>query len=107
MKRLPAVISLVASAALGFLAVATCLGFSSAATPAVWHVAGFAWLVGLLGICSTDYSPRRPYEVRATASPRASVAAAPAVGRPARRSVAVEAMATLGLGDDPATVTMS
>jgi len=107
MKRLPAVVTLVASAALGFLAVATCLGFSSAATPAVWHVAGFAWLVGLLGICSTDYSPRRPYEVRATASPRAAVAAAPAVVRPPRRTAAVAAMATLGLGDDPATATLS
>ena len=107
MKRLPAVVTLVASAALGFLAVATCLGFSSAATPAVWHVAGFAWLVGLLGICSTDYSPRRPYHVRATASPRAAVAAAPAVVRPPRRTAAAAAMATLGLGDDPATATLS
>ena len=107
MKRLPAVVTLVASATLGVLAVTTCLGFTSAAFPMAWDVAGFAWLVGLLGICSYDYSPRRPYQVRATASPRESVAVAPAVVRPSRRTVAAEAMATLGLGDEPATVTMS
>ncbi|HTX64419.1 MAG TPA: hypothetical protein VMD31_01490 [Opitutaceae bacterium] len=106
MKRFPAVVSLVASAALGVLAVATCLGFAPAAFPLVWHVAGFAWLVGLLGVCSTDYSPRRPYVVGAAR--RAEPVPAPAAVRaPRRAAAAATAMAPLGLGDEPATVTMS
>jgi hypothetical protein len=107
MKNLPGIISLFAIASLAVLAVASVLGFSSPSWSVVTRVVGFSWAAGVLAMFVTDYAPRHTYQVGAAArTAEAMPEAVPAKARPYARAVPAEAMATLGLANDPATVSL-
>ena len=98
MKNLLGIVSLLAVASLAVLAVASVLGVSSPSWSVVTRIVGFSWAAGVLALFVTDYAPRRLNSYCAEAKPEA----VPVV----RAAVTAEAMATLGLANDPATVSM-
>ena len=105
MKNLLGIISLFAIASLAVLAVASVLGFSSPSWSLVTRVIGFSWAAGVLAMFVTDYAPRRSYSVGAVEPAAEAVpAVVPAKARP--YADAVPAMATFGLANDPATVSL-
>ena len=99
MKNLPGIISLFAIASLAVLVVASVFGVSCPYASLAWRIVGFSWATGVFAIFVTDYAPRHSYGVSAEAKSED----VPAV----QTTVTAEAMATLGLANDPATVTMS
>ena len=98
MKNLHGIISLFAIASLALLVVASAFGVSIPYASVAWRMVGFSWAAGVLSIFVTDYAPRRLNSYCAEAKPEA----VPVV----RAAVTAEAMATLGLANDPATVSM-
>jgi hypothetical protein len=105
MKNLLGIISLFAIASLAVLAVASVLGFSSPSWSLVTRVIGFSWAAGVLAMFVTDYAPRRSYSVGAVEPAAEAVPEiVPAKARP--YADAVPAMATFGLANDPATVSL-
>lgn len=115
MKNLPCIIFLSAIASLLLLAVACSLG----APIQYWYVAARILAVsgaaGMLAIFLADYAPRPSYHVGAlqTAEPAPAarvVASRSRVGRSSERpfdiTVVEGAMATLGLRNDPVTVSL-
>ena len=117
MKNLLGIISLFAIASLAVLAVASVLGVSSPSWPVVTRIVGFSWVAGVLALFVTDYAPRHTYNDRATvrtaaakpAAVRAAVSPRRMVPATARRfagAATAGAMATLGLANDPATVSL-
>jgi len=114
MKNLPGIISLFAIASLALLAVASAFGVSIPYASVAWRMVVFSWAAGVLSIFVTDYAPRDSYSVSAEAKPedvpvvRAAVSQrrmVPAKARPFAGAT-TGAMATLGLANDPATVSM-
>ena len=105
MKNLPGIISLFAIASLAVLAVASVLGVSSPSWSVVTRIVGFSWAAGVLAMFVTDYAPRHTYNIGATECTAEAVpAVVPVQARP--YAGAAEAMATLGLANDPATVSL-
>ena len=105
MKNLPGIISLFAIASLAVLAVASVLGVSSPSWSVVTRIVGFSWAAGVLAMFVTDYAPRHTYNIGATECTADAVpAVVPVQARP--YAGAAEAMATLGLANDPATVSL-
>ena len=107
MKNLPGIISLFAIASLAVLAVASVLGVSSPTWTVASRIVGLSWTAGALAMFVTDYSPRHSYNVGAAA--RTAVAmreVVPAKARPFAGAATAEAVATLGLANDPATVSL-
>ena len=117
MKNLPCIIFLSAIASLLLLAVASALGVSIAYWSVAAHIGAFSGAAGVLAIFLTDYAPRRGYNA-GPALPNAEAATAlgvtrtvrsrlaPANERPLDVTVIEGAMATLGLRNDPATVSI-
>jgi hypothetical protein len=112
MKNLLGIVSLLAVASLAVLAVASVLGVSSPSWPVVTRIVGFSWAAGVLALFVTDYAPRHTYNVSATVRAAAVPAAVsprrmvPATARRFAGAATAEAMATLGLTNDPATVSL-
>ena len=107
MKNLPGIISLFAIASLAVLAVASVLGVSSPSWSVVTRIVGFSWAAGVLAMFVTDYAPRHTYNIGATECTAEAVpAVVPVQARPYAGAVTAEAMATLGLANDPATVSL-
>ena len=107
MKNLLGIISLFAIASLAVLAVASVLGFSSPSWSLVTRVVGFSWAAGVLAMFVTDYAPRHSYNVGAAVrTAEAMPEVVPAKARPYADAATAEAMATLGLANDPATVSL-
>ena len=107
MKNLLGIISLFAIASLAVLAVAAVLGVSSPSWSVVTRIVGFSWAAGVLAMFVTDYAPRRSYNVGAAGcTVEAMREVVPAKARPYAGAVTAEAMATLGLANDPATVSL-
>ena len=120
MKNLFGMIALFAVASLVLLAVAAIVGVSAPTWTVASRVAAFAWAAGVLALFVTDYTPHHSYGAPITASApvvaRESVPVAKAVANkrrmiPARTRSAADpapagAMATLGLYNDPATVSL-
>ena len=107
MKNLLGIISLFAIASLAVLAVASVLGVSSPSWSVVTRIVGFSWAAGVLAMFVTDYAPRHSYNVGAVGCPAAAEhEVVPAKARPYAGAVTAEAMATLGLANDPATVSL-
>ena len=105
MENLPGIISLFAIASLAVLAVASVLGVSSPSWSVVTRIVGFSWAAGVLAMFVTDYAPRHTYNIGATECTAEAVpAVVPVQARP--YAGAAEAMATLGLANDPATVSL-
>ena len=121
MKNLTALISLVAIASLAVLAVASVLGFCSPSWSVASRMIGLSCAAGMLAMFVTDYAPRRPYGVSAVARAaeakreyvpvvRAAVSQqrmVPAKARPFWGAAPAGALATLGLTNNPATVSPS
>ena len=107
MKNLPGIISLFAIASLAVLAVASVLGVSSPSWSVVTRIVGFSWAAGVLAMFVTDYAPRHSYNVGAAVrTAEAMPAVVPAQARPYAGAATAEAMATFGLANDPATVSL-
>ncbi len=107
MKNLLGIISLFAIASLAVLAVASVLGVSSPSWSVVTRIVGFSWAAGVLAMFVTDYAPRHTYNVGAAGcTAEAMREVVPAKARPYAGAVTAEAMATLGLANDPATVSL-
>jgi hypothetical protein len=107
MKNLPGIISLFAIASLAVLAVASVLGVSNPSWFVITRVVGFSWAAGALAMFVTDYAPRHSYNVGAAErTAEAMPEVVPAKARPYAGAVTAEAMATLGLANDPATVSL-
>lgn len=120
MKNLFGMIALFAVASLVLLAVAAIAGVSSPTWTVASRVAAFAWAAGVLAMFVTDYTPRHSYgdpiTAPATVVARERVPAAkaavsqrrmvPAKARPAADPAPAGALATLGLYNDPATVSL-
>lgn len=111
MKNLPCIIFLSAIASLLFLAVACSLG----APVQYWFVAArilaASGAAGMLAIFLADYAPRPSYQVGAarTAKPAPVASRSRPVcsgERPYDITVVEGAMATLGLRNDPVTVSL-
>jgi len=112
MKYLPTIIALAAVAALLLVGCAAVVGVSSPSWSLAARVAGFAWAAGAIGLFLADYAPRHSYGDRtavrvpaaqAVVSPRRMI---PAQARPAADGTPAGAMVTLGLSNDPATVSL-
>jgi hypothetical protein len=107
MKNLTGIISLFAIASLAVLAVASALGVSSPSWSVISRIVGISWTAGVLAIFVMDYAPRRTCSFGAPVrTAQAKRAAVPADARPFAGAAAAEAMATLGLTNDPATVSL-
>jgi hypothetical protein len=109
MKNLLGIISLFAIASLAVLAVASVLGVSSPSWPVVTRIVGFSWAAGVLALFVTDYAPRHTYNVGATVRTAAAVSSRRMIPVKARRfagAATAGAMATLGLANDPATISL-
>jgi hypothetical protein len=107
MKNLPGIISLFAIASLAVLAVASVLGVSNPSWFVITRVVGFSWAAGALAMFVTDYAPRHTYNIGATEpTAEAMPAVVPVQARSYAGTVPAEAMATLGLANDPATVSL-
>ena len=108
MKNLPALVMLAATAVLVALAAAAVAGVTFPYWTVTLQVAAFAWAAGMLAVFVADYAPRRTGPAP-TVAPAAAPRRAP---EPAARSVPADAfrvgaMATLGLGNNPATLSLS
>ena len=120
MKNLPCIIFLSAIASLLLLAVACSLGAPIQYWFVASRIAAVSGSAGVLAIFLADYAPRRSYRVagavRTAESAPAIVPAARAVAsrgrlvrsseRPFDITVVEGAMATLGLRNDPVTVSL-
>ena len=112
MKNLPTIISLAAVATFLLLGCAAVVGVSSPSWSLATRVAGFAWAAGAIGLFLTDYSPRHSYGDRAAIRVPAAQAVVsqrrvvPAKARPAADSAPAGAVATLGVCNEPATVSL-
>jgi hypothetical protein len=120
MKNLTALISLFAIASLAVLAVASALGVCSPSWSVASRMIGLSCAAGMLAVFATDYAPRRSYGVNAVAhaagakreyvpAVRAAVSQrrmVPANARPFAGAATAGALATLGLANDPATVSL-
>ncbi len=108
MKNLPVFVMLFATAVLVALGAAAVAGVTFPYWSAALQVAAVAWAAGMLAVFVADYAPRRtgpaPVVVPAAEPSRAPV---PAARTAPADAFPVEAMATLGLGNDPATLSLS
>jgi hypothetical protein len=108
MKSLPAIISLATAAALLLLAVAASFIDSLPFALIASYIVGFACSIGFLALFIADYNPRsaRPIElvIRETEAKRQ-------VERPVAPSfvdpITLNVLSTLGLRNDPATLSFS
>jgi hypothetical protein len=121
MKNLTALISLFAIASLAVLAVASALGVCSPSWSVASRMIGLSCAAGMLAIFATDYAPRRSYGVNAVAraaganreyAPAVRTAVSqprmvPAQAQPLMGATTAGVMATLGLTNDSATLSMS
>jgi len=114
MKNLPCYVFLTATGTLVVLAVASSLGAPIPFWTVAIHVVGWGSGAGVVSLFLADYTPRYPDEVESAEMAEATepepevVETAPAPRRAARwaeRASAEHAIATLGLGHDPATLT--
>jgi hypothetical protein len=107
MKHLSSIISLFAIASLAVLAVASALGVSSPSWSVASRMVGLSWAAGVLAIFVTDYAPRRSCSVSAAVrTAEAQREDVPAKARPLADAATTGVMATLGLANDPATVSL-
>lgn len=119
MKNVPSIISLATVAVLLLLAVAASFIDSLPFAFVASYVVGFACSVGFLALFLADYgstSPRliaidfKEAEAKREAAARATRAQRrpdPQFGAPCREPVAPELLATIGLRNDPSTLSIS
>jgi hypothetical protein len=119
MKNLPCIIFLATLASLVLLAAASFAGLSFRFLHVALTVVGFSGAAGVLALFLVDYGPRRPLDRPAVSIPETKRETAPAAAagfdqrrvvlrtkRPSAGSLAGGAFATLGLRNDPATLSL-